>query len=183
MIDDTVNTCIWSAVEPNVAVVGACLPMMVPIFHRVDRKSYGSTGKASGGSGNRNRNSDARWNHIRLEENQTGAPQQHWPVPPPGSKGFGQGAYVKTYEIPLTSHREWADKGSDNDMRDPSKSDIEMQRHGAPGGPQTSEEMMIKCCFPSIQETECLPSIQETEWKMRIQALQKNPVTGEQALR
>lgn len=162
MTDDTVDTCIWSAVEPNVAVVGACLPMLAPIFRRVKEIS---TGKNSSGS------SERGWNHTRLEESHSEAKQLQWPVPPKGSMGLGHPSYGKTDNVPLTSHSEWADSNLDTDREEPNENTSEIQRHGTPQ--QTVQDRPIQSCFPSIQELESLPSIQETECAIRMQALSK----------
>jgi hypothetical protein len=116
MSDDTTDIGIWSAVEPNLGVVGACLPLMAPLFRKVKEMS---TKKSSHGS-----SSDRSWNHTRLQEDQTRATQQHWPKVPRGS---AMPADAKSDDVPLTNHWERTEASSDNGVGNSVRHDIEMQ--------------------------------------------------------
>jgi hypothetical protein len=117
LIDEAVDLAIFSAVEPNIGIVGACLPLMAPIFRKVREIS---TKKSHGDS------SDDTWPHTRLQEDQTPALQQQYPRGPNGPHA----AHAKSNDLPLTSHKEGVNGGSDDDyddLRQQAQHDIEMQ--------------------------------------------------------
>jgi hypothetical protein len=116
LIDEAVDLAVFSAVEPNIGIVGACLPLMAPIFRKVREMS---TKKSHGDS------SDTTWPHSRLQEDQTAALQQQYPK---GSNG-PQAAHTKSNDLPFTSHKECTNGGSDHDddLRQQAQHDIEMQ--------------------------------------------------------
>jgi hypothetical protein len=116
LIDEAVDLGIFTAVEPNIGIVGACLPLMAPIFRKVRKFS---TKKSHGDS------SDKTWPHTRLQEYQTEAPQQHCPT----SSNVPQAAYTKSDGLPFTSHREWTNGGSDDDDDDDDDLRQQAQRH------------------------------------------------------
>lgn len=103
---DAVDIGIWSAVEPNVGVLGACLPVMTPLFKKIKEMS---TKKSFGDS------SDSGWNHTRLEENQAGAipiqPQQQWSKK---SMESGRMDSIRADNTPLVRHTEWVQEGTDS---------------------------------------------------------------------
>lgn len=103
--DDTVNIGIWSAVEPNLGIVGACLPLMAPIFRKVKEMS---TKKSYGGS------NESGWNHARLEENQKGPTHEEWTK---NSSDSSPGPYVKEDDAPLVRHDDWVVALPENAIR------------------------------------------------------------------
>jgi hypothetical protein len=92
LTDETVDPGVWSTIEPLVGIVGACLPLMTPIFRRVrDRVLISKGSGVTSDEGGRN------W-QVGLEKGQREASyhQQH---------GF-------TDDLPLTvSHKEFAHDG------------------------------------------------------------------------
>ena len=97
--------------EPILGVVGACLPLMAPLFKKLREMS---TKKSSGGV------SGDDWTHKRLEVGHTPASKttlnkdnaaltsHHETVP------FG----INKEDVPLTSHKEWAESdGGESEKR------------------------------------------------------------------
>jgi hypothetical protein len=117
MADDAPETGIWSMVELYIATVGACLPCPTPHFRAVKQRYARKKSGTSQGTGG---------NHTRPQEGRTGALEQPWrqeldasaaPTHVPSDKNG-----------PLTSHREWADKASSNDLTSSSMPDLEMPK-------------------------------------------------------
>jgi hypothetical protein len=91
---------------------------MAPIFKKVKEMTT-SRGKTSSGSGS------SGWNHTRIQDGKTGSSQKPWrkeseeASAPPG--------YIASDNAPLTTHKEWTDKDSENDLTNRPRSDVEMQ--------------------------------------------------------
>jgi hypothetical protein len=92
---------------------------MAPVFRRVKELS---TAKATGGSGS------SSWTHSRLKEGQTRLSQR--PLRKESaisvSAASATPAFVLSDNSPLTSHREWAERDSNNDLPTTAKRDLEM---------------------------------------------------------
>jgi hypothetical protein len=116
----------WTVVEVSLGIVGACLPLMTPLFRKLKEVSIKgkSGGSGSGGDGG------ATWNHTRLKEGRTAKSATQTRRNP--SEGLGSGEPVVPLSLapdgsPSTSHREWADRDFDNDFTEQVKRDLEMQ--------------------------------------------------------
>lgn len=112
MKDDTIETAIWSAVEPILGIVGACLPLMAPLFRKLHEMSTkkSSTGASSGGG----------WNSKRLEGGQKAASQPAWHKDNTDLENHKETVPFTMHkeDIALTSQKEWVDgDGSDSEKR------------------------------------------------------------------
>ncbi len=115
-IGDAVDLGIWSGVEPNIGILGACMPLMGPIFRKV--KALSTKKSSHGGS------SAKTWPHSRLNEHEAKmSTLQHCSKGPPESH---PPAYPISDDIPLSGHREWTAGRSGSDVKQQGSTNLEI---------------------------------------------------------
>lgn len=105
-LDDLVDAGVWSAVEPNIGIVGACLPLMTPFFRKV-RDTIIKPGRTEP--------SENSINHPRLRPVQP--PKSDELIGSQVSNGPAPAADANSDDVPLKTEREWSYGGSDSDIR------------------------------------------------------------------
>jgi hypothetical protein len=116
--DELVDMGIWSAVEPNLGIVGACMPLMTPIFRKIRDKYRKVSPKNSNGNENaspRGNRDGIGWNLSRLKEEQAKV-AQNWVN---GDDGGTPPAYLKSDDVPLGCHGQCGNGNSDQNSRQP----------------------------------------------------------------
>jgi hypothetical protein len=131
---------IWSAVEPNLGIVGACMPLMTPIFRKIKDKYRKISPKNSNGDDNDNAsprgNRDGMgWNLSRLKEEQAKV-AHNWVN---GEDGATPPSYLKS-DVSLGCHGPCADADSEKNSRQPEMS-----------GPKSAQATTRSACTCDLQ--------------------------------
>jgi hypothetical protein len=138
---------IWSAVEPNLGIVGACLPLMTPLFRKIKEKYRKIIPKNSNGNGNANHKGNGNgsgWNLSRLKKEQAKV-AHNWVK---GEDGAHPPAYLKSDDIPLGCHGKCANGNADNGSRQPEMSDVELQQ--PPKSAQATTRSTCTCDLQAV---------------------------------
>jgi hypothetical protein len=118
---------IWSAVEPNLGIVGACMPLMTPIFRKLREKYLNISPNNSNDNGNVNHKGNrdgVGWNLSRLRQEQAKV-AGNWPK---GEDGAQPPADLSSDDVSLNCHGQCTNGNSEKESRQPAISGVEMRQ-------------------------------------------------------